>query len=941
MKRISVKFLLLMAVLVLGAADAFGQKKPLDHSVYDSWERISGVKVPYNGKFVVYSISPQQGDGVLYLYDTQTKKTVSLDRATRPVISRDGSAMVALVKPLYQQSRQAKIDKKKAPEAPTDTLAVMNLYNGEVEKYPAVEGFQYGKDLKEFVVFRKAQLTKADKDARDLLVLNFRNNSVDTLKRSDSYRFAENGSKLVYTTKPDKKDSLGKKEIHIYDPYTQEDHIIFSADPKLEFSLPVFNEQATAVAFYAQPDTAKANKDFRTIYYAELNGKDTAKVLVNNQMAGVPEGMMISPKRNLEFAKDNSFLAFGLKEIPEKEDESVPDFEKVKLDIWVWDADYTPVTKKYSKARFDRMTYAALYYFDNQSQVVVLADENVPNVVVDTENNHGYTLAISDKKYRIEQQWDAVSKYDLYNVNMRNGEKELLQEQVRYTGFSSSPDGNYLTYYNVADTTWYLYDIHSGNTRDLTSEVDDIFWDDEEDMPVLPYPAGGTTWFEDGSHFVIRAKYDLWLFDVKGDKKPLCLTEGLGKQNKTRFALNNQLLYDVRKENNSGAVTEGTILADKPLIITGFNTVTKYSSIYMKELAARKPKMKLLVEGPYTYNLLGEVVSYEYPGIEDESKVRRRPRREISVPVIVYTKGDFENPYDLYVTSDLFRTEQKLTDINPWQEDYNWGTVEMVYWKTEDGIDAEGLLYKPEDFDPAKKYPMLVYFYEKDSDGLYTYKTPAPSRSIINIPYCVSNGYIVFVPNIYYTDGHPGQSAMRSIMPGVEMLCQNPWVDSEKMALQGQSWGGYQTAYMITQTDRFAAAGAGAPVSNMTSAYGGIRWESGRSRQSQYEHTQSRIGKDLWEGFDLYIENSPVFFAPNVKTPLLIMHNDNDGAVPWYQGIEYFMALRRLGKPAWMLQYNGEAHNLVHRHNCMDYSVKLMEFFDHYLKGAPKPSWME
>ena len=171
MKRISVKFLLLMAVLVLGAADAFGQKKPLDHSVYDSWERISGVKVPYNGKFVVYSISPQQGDGVLYLYDTQTKKTVSLDRATRPVISRDGSAMVALVKPFYQQSRQAKIDKKKAPEVPTDTLAVMNLYNGEVEKYPAVEGFQYGKDLKEFVVFRKAQLTKADKDANAQQVL--------------------------------------------------------------------------------------------------------------------------------------------------------------------------------------------------------------------------------------------------------------------------------------------------------------------------------------------------------------------------------------------------------------------------------------------------------------------------------------------------------------------------------------------------------------------------------------------------------------------------------------------------------------------------------------------------------------------------------------------------------------------------------------------------
>ena len=496
---------------------------------------------------------------------------------------------------------------------------------------------------------------------------------------------------------------MGKKEIHIYDPFSKEDHIIFRCDPKLEFSLPVFNEQSSAVAFYAQPDTAKENKDFRYIYYAQLNGKDTAEVLVTNGMNGIPEGVMISPKGTLRFAEDNTFLAFGLKEIPEKKDESVPDFEKVKLDVWVWDADYTPVTKKYSKARFDKMTYSALYYFDNQQQVVVLADENVPNVGIDTENNPEYTLAISDKNYRIEQQWDAVSKYDLYKVNMRNGEKELLREQVRYSGFNSSPDGNYMTYYNVADTTWYLYDVAAGNTRDLTSEIDDIFWDDEEDMPVLPYPAGGVRWYEDGTHFVIRAKYDLWLFDVKGENKPVCLTEGLGKENKIRFNLSTQLLYDTRKENRSGSVTEGTVLADKPLIITGFNAVTKYSSIYIKDLTARKPKMKKLVEGPYTYNLLGEVVSYEYPGIENESKVRRRPRREISIPAFVYTKGNFENPYDLYVTYDLFRTEQKITDINPQQQDYNWGTVEMVYWKTEDGIDAEGLLYKPEDFDPAKK----------------------------------------------------------------------------------------------------------------------------------------------------------------------------------------------------------------------------------------------
>ena len=157
----------------------------------------------------------------------------------------------------------------------------------------------------------------------------------------------------------------------------------------------------------------------------------------------------------------------------------------------------------------------------------------------------------------------------------------------------------------------------------------------------------------------------------------------------------------------------------------------------------------------------------------------------------------------------------------------------------------------------------------------------------------------------------------------------------------GQSWGGYQVAYLITQTNMYAAAWAGAPVVNMTSAYGGIRWESGMSRQFQYERTQSRIGGTLWEKPDLYIRNSPLFHLPKVQTPVVIMANDADGAVPWYQGIEMFTDLRRLGKPVWLLQYNGEAHNLVKRENRKDISIRELQFFDHYLKGAPAPVWLE
>ena len=211
----------------------------------------------------------------------------------------------------------------------------------------------------------------------------------------------------------------------------------------------------------------------------------------------------------------------------------------------------------------------------------------------------------------------------------------------------------------------------------------------------------------------------------------------------------------------------------------------------------------------------------------------------------------------------------------------------------------------------------------------------------MNIPYFVSNEYLVFAPNISYKTGHPGKSAEEYINSGMRYLAQNAWVDSTKMGIQGQSWGGYQVAHLITRTNMYAAAWTGAPVVNMTSAYGGIRWQSGMSRQFQYEHTQSRIGKTLWEAPELYIENSPLFHLDKVKTPVVIMANDNDGAVPWYQGIEMFTALRRLNKPVWMLNYNGDEHNLILRQNRKDIQIREQQFFDHFLKGAPAPAWMK
>ena len=288
-----------------------------------------------------------------------------------------------------------------------------------------------------------------------------------------------------------------------------------------------------------------------------------------------------------------------------------------------------------------------------------------------------------------------------------------------------------------------------------------------------------------------------------------------------------------------------------------------------------------------------------------------------------------------------FKNFKQVSDINPQQKDYNWANVELIKYKDYNGKIIEGLLYTPENLDRSKKYPMIVYYYERYSHDIHNYYAPRPSASTIHPTEYASNNYVVFIPDITYDEGHPAKGAYNAIMSGTDHIIKNySFVDSTKMGLQGQSWGGYQTAQLVTMTKRFACAMAGAPVSNMFSAYGGIRWGSGLSRAFQYETGQSRIGKNIWEGHNLYMENSPIFHLPNVTTPLLIMHNDEDGAVPWYQGIELYMGLRRLEKKVWLLNYSGDDHNLMKTGNRLDLSIKMKGFFDHYLHGVDAPKWL-
>ena len=569
-----------------------------------------------------------------------------------------------------------------------------------------------------------------------------------------------------------------------------------------------------------------------------------------------------------------------------------------------------------------KQTYTAYINTSLTENFVQLGTLDVPTVGVPNEKMADWAIVSNDKKYRIQSQWDYSRTSDLYLMNIKDGSVKLIKEGVCYSGMAYSPKGDYAITFDKVGKNWLLYSIATGKITNLTENMNVSFVDDEHDTPSLAGANGHAIWFEDGTAFVIRDKFDYWKFNVENVAEPAMFTNDYGRTNNTQLSVT-VLIEDPDKSAAPGRKAE--IKSTEPLYFTTFNKTSKQTGLAIKDITKKKSSVTKIVEGPYTYGNF----KYSKPGKGKKA-------------AYIYSRGNFEEGNNAFITYDNFKTQKQITDINPQQRDYNWGTVELVNWRTEDDIFCEGLLFKPEDFDSTKKYPVMIYFYEKESDNLYASRVPSPSRSVINIPYFTSNGYVVFVPDIYYKDGHPGKSAMRSIMPGVKMLEESyPWIDGKNMAIQGQSWGGYQVAYMITQTNKFKAAGAGAPVSNMTSAYGGIRWGSGITRQVQYEQGQSRIGKDLWSGFDLYYENSPLFFAPNVTTPVLIMHNDKDGAVPWYQGIEFFVGLRRLGKVAWMLQYNDETHNLSGYVNAYDYTIRLSQFMDHFLKGAPMPKWMK
>jgi dienelactone hydrolase len=507
-----------------------------------------------------------------------------------------------------------------------------------------------------------------------------------------------------------------------------------------------------------------------------------------------------------------------------------------------------------------------------------------------------------------EQCWNPVSRESCYIISTITGEKK----PVNISGVMPSPTGKYLIGYDSLSHDIYSY---TGKTQNITGQLPIPAVDSTNDVPGNKYRGlQMAVWLEKDEALLIYDTYDIWMIDPAGIKPPVDITNGYGRKHNIVFRLSGVHFPFGKPVNNK-----------EELILSAFNRITKENGFYSKRLSEKGDPV-LLSMGPYLYDVPSDLNMGGMAPLKAKKKNA----------YLVQRCSAIQSP-NYYYTTD-FKTFNPITNIYP-EGKYNWLSAELLNWKTADGRSLQGVLYKPENFDPQKKYPVILNYYEKMSDYLHEYVPPAATEGLINIPWFVSHGYLIFTPDIYYTIEEPGESACNAIVSAAMYISTFPFVDTSKIGLQGHSWSGYETNYTITHSHLFAAAVAGAGISDMISGYNAIIDQGGVSAQSYYESAQARIGVTLWQRPDLYIKNSPILQADKVTTPLLMMHNKADGLVPFAQGIAFFTALRRLNKKVWLLQYDDGDHHLYGK-SAIDYTIRMTQFFDHYLKGLPAPVWM-
>ena len=894
---LSVFLVLVMAFSIF----AQGEKKVLTLEDYPLWKHILSPSISSDGNWISYAFRPNGGDATLHIKSPASDKAYDIPYGSGAKFSEDSRWAAYLIGVSKEEAKKLQKDKKPIPTKGE----LLNLETGEKYTVENASSIDFSKNSRYFAA-KKAQRDKTAKHkGTDLVVRNLKTGLSQNIGNVGEYQFNKPGTMLAYSV-----DAANKGGNGVYLLNLTTGRFLPLDTGEADYAQIAWDKEGTALAFLrGKLEKNCWEKDNVLLAFTGLEGESFARFEYDpSKDDGFPKSMVIServmpqrgrrpgssvPTQNkaLIWSEDLSKVFCGIKEQekkPEKSKEELPN-----VDIWHW-KDEQIQSVQARRFNYDvNFTYRSVFLLKDK-KFLQLADKNMRTIVLTRDGNWGVGRDAMPYLSDVETQ---QSDYCL--INTSTGERQSIVKGIR-RALGISPHNNQFLY--LKDKNLWIYDFKMGTTTNISAEAPVVFVDEEDDHPNEKPPFGLAGWTKDGEAVIVNHKYDIWLLPLDG-KNPKNICEGLGGKEKIRFRY-------VRLDPE-----EKFIDTSKPLLLSVYGEWTKKSGFYSLKVGNAPIKL---------------VFADKRFGI---------PRKAKKTNKLLYSIETFDTFPDYYVSDLSFKNPAKMTDANPQQKDYAWGRRILVDYTNSKGQKLQATLTLPAGYEEGKKYPMLVYFYEKMSQRHHEYSMPTYDDRPHMSAYA-SDGYLVLMPDIVFEIGKPGTSSLDCISSAVKKVIELGYADPERIGLQGHSWGGFQTSFIVTQTDMFACVVSGAPPTCIEGEFNQVFKSSGNNNHSYYSRSQGRMGTDPWKDHELYRSQSAIQNADKITTPFMLLHGTEDGSVDWIQSLEYFNAARYLGKKVIFLSYPGEPHHLAKEENQKDFQKRMKQYFDHYLKGKPMPDWM-
>ncbi len=892
----AILLLMVMPVVLLAGK---GEKKVLNLDDYPEWKHITSVMISDYGDWITYGYRPNGGDVTLYIKNLKNEKIYEIAVGSDPKISSDSRWAAYKINPSKEEAKKLRKEKKPV----TSKVELLDLKSGDKTTYANVSSFVFSNDSGFFAVKKNKADKNAKHDGSDLLLRNLETGMDLNIGNVGSFRFNYDGAMLAYTIDADKKAGNGVYVLTLKSGAIrpldsgEADYAQLTWDDQGRKALAGFQKGNALAVLKGKKPEKSVQKENQLMVFVGLDTDKAAKVMYNPaDDKGFPEGMVLSEKGELAWSEDNARIYCGIKEQeaePEKSEDPV-----ANVDVWHWKDERLQSVQMVQADRDRKFTYRSVFLLKRE-QFIPLTDEAMPAISIPRDGKFG--VGRENKKYRADVN-RSRSTADYYRIDLDTGKRTLIIEELSVR-MGLDPSGQYFLYFK--DGHFWLYDMDKKKQSNISESAPVSFVNVDMDIPSDERPWGIAGWTKDGKSLVVYHKYDVWMLKLDGSQADN-LTKGRGDEQEIRFRY-------VRLDPD-----ERFLDVSQPFLLSAYGEWTKKAGYFHSNPDGTMEKL-----------------------VYDDVMFGRRIRKAKNADKILYTQETFVDFADYYVSNSRFQNPVKLTDANPQQKEYAWGRRILIDYENSRGVKLQATLTLPAGYVEGKKYPMLVYFYQKMSNRHHNYSMPTyddrPHMSLY-----ASDGYLVLMPDIVYTVGTPGSNALDCVGAAVQKVIDLGYADPELIGLQGHSWGGYQSSFIVTQTDMYACVVTGAPLTNMPSMYNILYKSTGNTNQGAIETGQGRFGRDVYpmKDLELYVSQSPMHHAAKITTPFMILHGTEDGAVDWNQGLEFYVAAKRLGKEVILLSYPGEPHHLRKEENQKDFLQRMKQYFDHYLKGKPAPDWM-